>query len=459
VNARQSAARAQATPAEDVSAPLEQDTGRAEPASRSVLHALEIFVVLQLLLPTKLVVEPIGQVGSPATLWGLACLVWYAFALLYRDSGLRRGRQPVRWAILILLIVWLLSYLAMLARMAPAAESATADAALLHFLAWAGIALLAADGLRSVEQLFELCRFIVGATVVVAAVAILQFLGLNLVPEVTGLPGFAVSGVITSVTSRGSFARVAGTTTHPIEFATTIAMVLPLALQLVPWVRQRRRWQIMTVLIAIGVPISLSRSGFVGVAVGLAVLFVSWPARRRVRVLVAIAAMAVAIFVVVPGLLGTLGGYFTAGSSDNSITGRTDDYAVVAPMIDDSPIIGRGAGTFTPPTYRILDNQYLLALVETGVVGVVALMAFFLIPALVARDAWSRSRDPRLRDLARALFAAALVAMISAVTFDAFSFWTFSGMAFLLIGLCGAAWRLQREEPAQFDAPRSAASR
>ncbi len=459
MTAREPDAAVRARPAEDGEDPLGQHRGTGAREPTSVLHALEIFVVLQLLLPTKLVVEPIGQVGSPATLWGFACLIWYSFALLYRTSGLRRGRQPVRWAILILLTVWLLSYLAMLARMAPAAESATADAALLHFLAWTGIALLAADGLGSVEQLFKLCRFIVGATVVVSAVAILQFLGLNLVPEITGLPGFAVSGVITSVTSRGSFARVAGTTTHPIEFATTIAMVLPLALQLLPWVRQRRRWELIIVVIAIGVPISISRSGFVGVAVGLAVLFVSWPARRRVRVLVAIAALAVAIFVVVPGLLGTLGGYFTVGRSDNSITGRTDDYAVVAPLIDESPIIGRGAGTFTPPTYRILDNQYLLALVETGVVGVVALLAFFLVPALAARDAWIRSRDPRLRDLARALFAAALVAMISAVTFDAFSFWTFSGTAFLLLGLCGAAWRLQRDEPAPVEVPRSAAAR
>jgi O-antigen ligase len=166
----------------------------------------------------------------------------------------------------------------------------------------------------------------------------------------------------------------------------------------------------------------------------------------------------VAIFVLVPGLLGTLGGSVTAGRSDTSITGRTDDYAAVAPLIDESPIVGRGAGTFTPPAYRILDNQYLLALIETGVAGVVALLAFFLIPALAARDAWCRSRDPRLRDLARALFAAALVAMISAVTFDAFSFWTFSGVTFLVVGMCGAAWRLQREE-ARRKEPRSVAPR
>jgi hypothetical protein len=36
--------------------------------------------------------------------------------------------------------------------------------------------------------------------------------------------------------------------------------------------------------------------------------------------------------------------------------------------------------------------------------------------------------------------------MVSAATFDAFSFWTFSGMTFLIIGMSGAAWRFRREE-------------
>jgi O-antigen ligase len=411
-----------------------------------VLHALEIFVVLQLVFPTKLVVESFGQVGSPATLWGFVCLIWYGLALLYRDSGLRRGRQPVRWGILVLLIMWLVSYIFMLARTAPAAENATADAALLHFLSWAGVALLAADGLGSVEQLFKLCKFIVATTAVVCVVAVLQFLGQDLVPEISSLPGFTISGSITSVTTRGAFSRVAGTTTHPIEFATTIAMVLPLALQLLPWVRARRTWQIITVVLAIGVPISLSRSGFVGVAVALAVLFTAWTGRQRAKALAGIVLLTVCLFLAVPGMLGTLSRTFTAGRADSSITGRTDDYAAVAPMIDESPIVGRGAGTFTPPTYRILDNQYLLALVETGVVGTLALVAFFLIPAIAARNAWRRSTDPRLRDLSRALFAAVLVAMVSAATFDAFSFWTFSGMTFLIIGMSGAAWRFRREE-------------
>jgi O-antigen ligase len=427
------------------------DEGAREPLgmidqSSSVLHALEIFVALQLVVPTKLVVAPIGQVGSPATLWAFLCLLWYGFGLLYRDSGLRRGRQPVRWAILILLVVWLLSYLAMMARVAPAAETATADAALLHFLAWTGVALLAADGLRSVEQLFKLTRFIVATSVIVSVVAMIQFLGQDLVAEVTNLPGFEISGVITSVTSRGAFSRVAGTTTHPIEFATTTAMVLPLALQLLPWVRRRRLWQVVTLVIAIGIPLSLSRSGFVGIAVGLTALFVAWPARRRARVLGAILLLTLVFFLVVPGLLGTLGRTFTAGRSDSSITGRTDDYAAVSPLIDESPVIGRGVGTFTPPRYRILDNQYLLTFVEAGAAGVVALLAFFLIPAVAAREAWSRSTDRRLHDLSRGLFASVLVAMVSAVTFDAFSFWTFSGMTFLIVGMSGAAWRLQREE-------------
>ena len=139
-----------------------------------------------------------------------------------------------------------------------------------------------------------------------------------------------------------------------------------------------------------------------------------------------------------PGLLGTIGGYLTAGTSDSSISTRTSDYTAVSPYIDADPVIGRGLGTFTPPQYRVLDNQYLMTLIETGILGLVAFTLMLLVPAFVARDAWATSTDPLGRDLARGLFAADLVVLVSVGAFDAFGFWGFSGIAFLAFGLSGA---------------------
>ncbi len=71
----------------------------------------------------------------------------------------------------------------------------------------------------------------------------------------------------------------------------------------------------------------------------------------------------------IPGLVGTLYSLFSNLQNDPSVSGRTSDYAVVLGLFDQHAILGRGLFTFVPRYYRILDNQYLMILVELGVVG------------------------------------------------------------------------------------------
>ena len=66
----------------------------------------------------------------------------------------------------------------------------------------------------------------------------------------------------------------------------------------------------------------------------------------------------------------------------------------------------------------ILDNQYLKTAVELGLVGVVVLAAFFLVPVIAALVARRRSGDPELRLLCAALAGAALAAGVCSLTFD-----------------------------------------
>jgi len=277
-----------------------------------------------------------------------------------------------------------------------------------------------------------------------SAIAVLQFAGTDLAEWVTKIPGLEVVGGIGSVEPRGSFNRAAGLTTHPIEFATMTAMLLPLAIQLQPYALHRRRWSCLVLLIALGVPVSLSRSGFIGLAIGLLVIGISWPAARRRRAVVYGLAVAFAMFAVIPGFLGTVTGMFTQASSDSSITTRTDDYAVVQPVIEARPVLGSGVGTYIPPRYRILDNQYLVTLIEAGGVGLAALIAFFAISGFTAQRAWNLSPPGPLGDIARAILAAVLVCVASVAFFDGFSFHAFAGTLFLLAGLGGAAWRVAK---------------
>ena len=184
------------------------------------MRAIEIFLVLQLLLPPKVVIGPLGQVGSPATLWALLCLLWYLWSVVTGRLPVGRGRQPVRWALLILLSTWSLSYVAMIIRLAPTLEQNGADALLVHLVAWTAICLIAADGLGSFDDVLRVCKVLVALVAAVSVIGMLQFVGFNSVVDLlTSLPGTTVNGALSSVETRGSFNRVAGTMTHPIEFA------------------------------------------------------------------------------------------------------------------------------------------------------------------------------------------------------------------------------------------------
>ena len=185
----------------------------------------------------------------------------------------------------------------------------------------------------------------------------------------------------------------------------------------------------------------MSRSAFLGLAVVLAILLPSWPRSRRVVALMAVGAGLAAVYVMLPGVLGTMLRLFTGISEDGSARSRTDSYALAFEFIRQHPVFGRGLSTFLP-SYRILDNQYLGLLIEAGIVGLVAFLAL-LVTALVVALRLSRTLpDPSDRSLARSLMATIACAALSCVTFDAFGFPQVSGMLFFAIGAIGALIRL-----------------
>ena len=122
---------------------------------------------------------------------------------------------------------------------------------------------------------------------------------------------------------------------------------------------------------------------------------------------------------------------------------RVSDYPLVEQFVQEAPWFGRGGWTYIPDNgLDILDNQYLKTAVELGMVGVIALAVFFLVPSIAALVARRRSSDPELRLLCGALAGAALAAAACSLTFDSLSYPMFIGLYALVIGLIGAPWRL-----------------
>ena len=165
-------------------------------------------------------------------------------------------------------------------------------------------------------------------------------------------------------------------------------MVFPLALHFAftarTTLRRRMTW-LSVVLMAMGIPMSLSRSAIVGLAAALLVVVPTWSRRHQLQALVVVPIFALVMRLIVPGLLGTIKSLFTNLGNDPSIQGRTDDYDVVGQFISQSPWVGRGFGTFLPSKYITLDNQYLGSLVEVGVFGLAALALLVIVGFFTAR--------------------------------------------------------------------------
>ena len=132
-------------------------------------------------------------------------------------------------------------------------------------------------------------------------------------------------------------------------------------------------------------------------------------------------------------------------------TSRTGALSMASPYVSQHPWFGRGFGTFFPATYFFTDDQYLLSLMEIGVVGLLALLALFITGLVTAQKVRRATTDPEMRDLGQSLTATIAVAMVAFGTFDALSFNMAAGLSFLLLGCTGAALRLIRAQGPQAD--------
>ena len=181
----------------------------------------------------------------------------------------------------------------------------------------------------------------------------------------------------------------------------------------------------------------------VGLGLGLALL---WPALTGLQRLlggVATAALGTLVFVTVPGMVGTISGLFgSVAAGDSSIASRVDSFAVAADYISRAPVMGRGFGTFLP-RYRIFDNQYLLGLVETGLLGLIAMVLLWVVPVVgIARVIRRSDPGSSQRLLGAGLLASCVVGGVGLAFFDGFGFPMMPAVWFVLLGLGGAYVRL-----------------
>lgn len=423
---------------------------RAMPTARTMdaVGWLTLYVLLLLFIPSRFVVGPLGSAGAPSMLLGLGSLVLWALLFV---GGMRRpsaGAQPVRIALGLLLLCVGISYVLAMARPMSPDEVSPADVAVLALASWSGTLLLTHDTIPSRSRLDTLLWRIAVCGALIALLGIVQVLTRELLvdqltlPGLTSTPGYGLS-------TRGGFPRPSGTSTHPIEYGVILAMLLPIALHVGLHHKDRGaivRWLPALPLVAL-IPLTSSRSAYLGALIAVAVCMIGWNRRRRLQALALGLAGLLAMLVVSPNRLNSITGLFTGAADDPSITSRTDSFALAGEFIARSPVFGRGLGTFLPK-YRILDNQYLLLLVTIGIIGTLAFLALGVTAVVLLARLRRTARHDATRALAMALAAAVCAGFACLFMFDAFAFPMTTGTLFLILGLAGALWRLERDVPA-----------
>lgn len=402
------------------------------------------FMICLLTLIPSLVILPntSADIGRPAMILCVAMFGWWIASRSHSRLAMP-GPQPIRWAVLIYLASLLVSYAVGYERGLTGMEANAADRDLIVIAAFLGAILLAADGLSNWDRLRAVLIVFVWCSAYMAFIGILQeALPINVV-DYLSIPGLRTLSVV-PLQARGSGIRVPSTTTHYLELSGTLSFAWPIAIHFATFartLRQRRRYLFAATLITLGILETISRSGMIAVVISALILMPLWHWRKRYNTVALGVLMFGALSAVTPSLARTLFNLFADVSQDPSITTRADRTKIFTYFFVQRPWLGRGTGTWVPPMYQYLDNQWFRTALENGLVGVATLAILHLTALALAAIAFRRAATAEDRHLCLALVAIQVVAIFTAYTFDVLAYSTYTTMLGIMIGLCGTVWR------------------
>lgn len=411
---------------------------RARPDFVPILGVL--FCLLLPLLPATAVIPgPLRGQGSPARLiaFTMVCAVIWHFAR-HRRRGPLHSPNPGIILLLLFLGLQLLTFFLGAYSVGVEDVEANKTRTAIATIAYAFVAIYVASTAKFARQQ----RWLIGSLVVsltwAMAVGILQN-SVNVdLRDFFVPPGFPNSVPPTDIVARGSSVRAVGTSLHAIEFVILAAAVIPLALHLARFAgtSRRRKWAAFATAIGcIALPLAVSRTGVLALIAAVVIYSLGQSLRFLTNLAAVGIAGLIAYTVLYPGPLSSLTLSLLGMSGDASISTRTDDYEQVAKMFTENPWFGIGLGGNPSPIYPILDNQWLQASVQGGLVGVLALGLLVFTGFYGTARAVKHSENRRSRDQAYALGATFAAIAISTMTSDLFTFQQATGVMFIVFGL------------------------
>jgi hypothetical protein len=269
------------------------------------------------------------------------------------------------------------------------------------------------------------------------------------------LPFLEKDVLVEGLDQRGANFRAAASAEHPIALGALLAMLAPLSAALA--IRARSAlWWVALVALLVGAVSTVSRTAVVMLVVAFALFFaLRWDDSKRF-IPFALAATIGLSAVGVPGTLTTLRQGLAPSfiaveqrSKETSLAagGRITDLAPSVQEFRAKPLFGYGSGTRIVfgerANARILDNQWLASLLNTGLMSVIALAWFFgrYVTRLARASASAQSRDAALL---AGLAASAFAYAVGMFMFDAFSFVQVT-LVFVLLVAVGCSLALTKD--------------
>jgi hypothetical protein len=271
-------------------------------------------------------------------------------------------------------------------------------------------------------------NLILGLAVIVAVGTLWEFnFDYNVFYEVTKklLPGgfvFVGSGIdgVDEIGRR----LVVGPTEHGLEVVAMLSMAMPIA-----FVRlmETRRWRDrvlygLVICLLFGAALATYRKSAILAPIAGCLVLAYFRRRELLRLAPLGLVLLVAIPILSPNALGSVVEQLRPTKLGvSTVSDRVSDYDAIRPDVLSHPAFGRGFGSYNHTSYRILDNELLTRLVESGIVGV---LAFILIIVTIVGVAAPiiRSRDPSRAPPALAIAAAAIPFLVLSALFDEMSF-------------------------------------
>jgi len=262
------------------------------------------------------------------------------------------------------------------------------------------------------------------------------------------LPFLHLQGGDLADLTRGGGRRAYASAQHPIALGAALCVLLPLAVYRASG-SGRRRWWGVAGLIVLGVLATRSRTPIVMLGVEI-VVYAILRAKEMKRVLPAFIPALLAMYIALPGTIGAIKGAFfpTGGLVAQQTYTRVGSgrLATLGPALDSEfkphPLVGEGFGTritqpdalVPEPNAPTLDDQWLGVLLETGVVGALALLWFFLRSVRYMGAEAKRDQTPRGAFLVASTASTAAYA-VGMFLYDAFSFVQVTFLLYLVVGL------------------------